>query len=67
MESLTPSPTRNLVVASTVAALVFGAVAVVLVPSTLRGILSTSFLPHSYCYLYDKQLIALNAGSDIAI
>jgi signal transduction histidine kinase len=38
-----------------------------MVPSTLHGILSSSFLPHAYCYLYDKQLIALNAGSDIAI
>jgi signal transduction histidine kinase len=66
MENLTPSATRNLVVGSTMAALVFGAAAVVMVPSTLRGILSSSFLPHAYCYLYDKQLIALNAGSDIA-
>ena len=50
-----------------VAALAFGVAAIVMVPSTLHGILSSSFLPHAYCYLYDKQLIALNAGSDIAI
>jgi signal transduction histidine kinase len=67
MESSTPSATRNLVMASTVAALAFGVAAIVMVPSTLHGILSSSFLPHAYCYLYDKQLIALNAGSDIAI
>jgi signal transduction histidine kinase len=37
------------------------------VPQTLRGIASTQFLPHAYCYLYNKSLIALNLGSDAAI
>jgi signal transduction histidine kinase len=36
-------------------------------PESLRGIFSNKFLPHSYCYLYDKNLIALHVGSDTAI
>jgi signal transduction histidine kinase len=67
MEISTPSATRNLAVGSTIAALALSVAAVVMVPSTLRGILSSRFLPHAYCYLYDKQLIALNAGSDAVI
>jgi signal transduction histidine kinase len=39
----------------------------VVVPSAVRGLLSTNFLPHAYCYLYDKQLIALHVGSDAII
>jgi len=38
-----------------------------LVPQTLRSFLSTGFLPHAYCYLYDKTLIAVHLGSDTAI
>lgn len=41
--------------------------AVVLIPETVRGILSGNFLPHSYCYLYDKRLIGLHVASDTAI
>jgi signal transduction histidine kinase len=67
METSTSSTTRNLALGSTVAALILSVVAVVMVPSTVRGILSSRFLPHAYCYLYDKQLIALNAGSDALI
>jgi len=36
-------------------------------PQTLLGVFSTRFLPHVYCYLYDKKLIALHVGSDTAI
>src|SRR5690348_8469220 len=36
-------------------------------PQTLLGVFSTRFLPHVYCYLYDKKLIALHVGSDAAI
>jgi signal transduction histidine kinase len=38
-----------------------------LLPQTLRGMFSNQFLPHAYCYLYDKGLIALHVGSDTAI
>jgi hypothetical protein len=31
---------------------------------TVRDALSSRFLPHAYCYLYDKKLIALHVGSD---
>ena len=44
-----------------------GVLAVVYVPQTLRGMLSTSFLPHAYCYLNDKSLIAVHLGSDTLI
>ncbi|MBV8052764.1 MAG: hypothetical protein JOZ80_16375 [Acidobacteriaceae bacterium] len=42
-------------------------IAILLVPQTIRGLLSTGFLPHAYCYLYDKSLIALHVGSDTLI
>jgi signal transduction histidine kinase len=67
MESSAVSATRKLVVASTVAALALSAATLFLIPSTLRGILSTSFLPHSYCYRFNQQLIDLHVGSDLVI
>lgn len=37
-------------------------------PAMLRGMLSAAnFLPHSVCYLYDKQLIALHVATDTLI
>lgn len=44
-----------------------GVVAMAWLPQTLLGIFSTQFLPHVYCYLYDRKLIALHVGSDAAI
>ena len=41
--------------------------ALVMVPSTLRDITSSSFLPHAYCYLYDRQLIGLHVVTDTII
>lgn len=41
--------------------------AIVWLPQTLLAIFSSQFLPHVYCYLYDKKLIALHVGSDAAI
>jgi signal transduction histidine kinase len=67
MDSSTPAATRRLVVGATAAALVLGAAALIVIPSTLRGMLSSGFLPHAYCYLYNQQLIALHAGSDTVI
>ncbi len=43
------------------------AAALLMMPSAIRSILSTNFLPHAYCYLNDRQLIALHVGSDTAI
>ncbi len=37
------------------------------IPQALSHIFSTQFLPHVYCYLYDRKLIALHVGSDAAI
>jgi signal transduction histidine kinase len=59
--------TRTLVLASSCSALALSAATLLLIPSALRGILSSGFLPHAYCYLYNKQLIALHVGSDVAI
>jgi signal transduction histidine kinase len=41
--------------------------AILLIPEMVRGIFSGNFLPHSYCYLYDKSLIGLHVASDTAI
>jgi signal transduction histidine kinase len=67
MESSTSTATRKLVLGSTFAAITLGVAALAMAPSALRGILSSKFLPHSYCYLYNQQLIALHAGSDAVI
>jgi signal transduction histidine kinase len=41
--------------------------ALFIIPSALRSIFSSNFMPHAMCYLYNKQLIALHLGSDTAI
>jgi signal transduction histidine kinase len=56
--------TRKLVVGGSVAAIFASLTALILVPMTVRGAFSAPFLPHAYCYLYDKKLIALHVGSD---
>ena len=50
-----------------ISAITFAALAIVLAPQTFRGISSTQFLPHAYCYLFDKRLIGVHLGSDAAI
>jgi signal transduction histidine kinase len=67
MDSEIGAGKRNVVVGGTVSALVLSVIALIAVPSTVRGMFSTKFLPHAYCYLYDKQLIALHMGSDTLI
>jgi signal transduction histidine kinase len=67
MEIPTAAATRKLVLGSSVAAFALAAAALVMIPTALRGILSSDFLPHAYCYLYDKKLIALHVGSDALI
>jgi signal transduction histidine kinase len=56
--------TRRLVVGGSVAAIMASLAAVLLIPATVGSALSSSFLPHAYCYLYDKKLIALHLASD---
>jgi signal transduction histidine kinase len=61
-----PLERKGLVVAS-IATLAVGVVALIAVPGALRGIFSSQFLPHAYCYLYDKSLIGLHVVTDLAI
>src|SRR5579872_4007842 len=67
MEVHTSQKTRNVVVGVAIAAVAAAAAALVMIPSAVRGIASSNFLPHATCYLYNKQLIALHVGSDAAI
>lgn len=62
MEISTASATRRLVVGGSMAAVVSSVATIILIPATVGGVLSSSFLPHIYCYLYDKKLIALHVG-----
>ena len=67
MHISTPAATRRWVLGTSMAAVFSAVVALMLVPATVGSALSTSFLPHAYCYLYDRKLIALHLGSDGAI
>jgi signal transduction histidine kinase len=64
MNTVTATSTRKLVVGSAIAAIGLSAAVLVLVQGTVRGLLSSQFLPHAFCYLNDKKLIALHFGSD---
>jgi signal transduction histidine kinase len=59
--------TRKLFLGASLGVMALAATTLILVPSALRGMLSSGFLPHSYCYLFNKQLIALHVGSDTII
>jgi signal transduction histidine kinase len=67
MDAFTAPPTRKLAVFAAGGSLLTGTAALVLAPSAIRGVLSSNFLPHAYCYLNDKQLIVLHVGSDAVI
>jgi len=67
MQVTTSAATRRLVIGSSLAAAALAAGALLFIPAALRSILSTDFLPHAYCYLFDKKLIALHVGSDAII
>lgn len=56
--------TRRLVVGGSIAAILLTVATLILIPSTVRSALSSPFLPHVACYLYNTKLIALNVGSD---
>jgi signal transduction histidine kinase len=67
MELLDEPLERKWLVAASLATLAVSIVAVIAIPGALRGIFSSQFLPHAYCYLYDKSLIGLHVGADLAI
>ena len=64
MHISTPEATRRWVLGTSIAAVFSTAMALMLVPAAVGSAMSTSFLPHAYCYLYDRKLIALHLGSD---
>jgi signal transduction histidine kinase len=59
--------TPRFVFLTSAAAVSVSLAAVAIIPSAIRNIASSNFLPHVACYLYDKQLVALHVGSDVAI
>jgi signal transduction histidine kinase len=68
MDRVSDFRTSKWVVVASGATLALSALAVVLLPRTLTGFWSSSsFLPHVYCYLYDKQLVTLHLICDTAI
>jgi signal transduction histidine kinase len=67
MENLTSPPPSKLAIVSSIVALAISAATLIFIPTALRSIFSTAFLPHSYCYRFDNQLITLHVGSDVAI
>jgi len=64
MQGSTGGTARRLVVSGAIVALFSSIAALILVPAAVSSALSSRFLPHVYCYLYDKKLIALHVGSD---
>src|SRR5262249_37093185 len=67
MNPATPRSTRRLVVGASIAATVGSAAALLLSQGTAQSVFSARFLPHAYCYLNDRKLIALHLGSDLVI
>jgi len=41
--------------------------AVLAVPLVFRSLLSSTFLPHAFCYSFDRRLISLHLVSDVLI
>ncbi len=67
-ETSNGAPSRRLLAGGIFGALVLSVATLALIPMALRGMLSAgNFLPHSFCYLNNKQLIGLNVGTDLAI
>jgi signal transduction histidine kinase len=67
MDVVTPRFTRRLVVGTSFAAVGASAAAFIVAQGSARNLLSTQFLPHTFCYLNDRKLIALHFGSDAVI
>jgi signal transduction histidine kinase len=65
LKSNATDPSRYFLASGLLGALALSAATLAIVPMALRGMLSSaSFLPHSFCYLNNKQLIGLNIGTD---
>ncbi len=58
---------RSVAIVSAIAAVGLAVATVITAPTTLRAMLSSNFLPHRYCYLYDEKLIAFHIATDTAI
>lgn len=58
---------RRVVIGGSMAAVLASMAALILIPATIRSVASSAFLPHVYCYLYDKKLITLHLASDSVI
>src|SRR5579884_3593469 len=67
MDRATLSLRNRGVLAASTFTLVASGILIALVPQTVRGFFSSGFLPHAYCYLFDRNLIAVHLGSDTAI
>jgi signal transduction histidine kinase len=68
MELSTAAPARTVLAGGFAGALVLTALTLLMIPMAIRGMLSSSrFLPHSYCYLNNKELIGLHVATDAAI
>lgn len=67
MNTAAVGPSRNVVLGLTVTALAFTVATLAAIPAAVKGIFSSSFLPHRYCYLYNERLIALHVGTDALI
>ena len=46
---------------------ILAAVVLLMMPAAIGSMLSSGFMPHAMCFLYNKQLTALHAGSDTVI
>src|SRR5215467_11852794 len=67
MQLATASPRNRTFLIASAATIATSIITLALVPRTLGGMLYAGFLPHAYCYLFQKDLIALHVGSDAAI
>ena len=58
---------RTYLTSGFITAIAVATVTFAIFPAMLRGVLSSQFLPHSFCYLNDKKLIALHVTTDTLI
>ena len=57
-------PLHHKEVLTAMLAIVVGLLATLLPPGRMQGVLSSQFLPHVYCYLFNRNLIVLHVVSD---
>jgi signal transduction histidine kinase len=61
-----PRPGR-LLLGGSIGTTILAAVVLLMMPAAIGSMLSSGFMPHAMCFLYNKQLTALHAGSDTVI